>query len=97
MSRVLSTSNGTPVSESNPLPVKVAGGGGGADGKSAYEIAVDNGFVGSEEDWLVSLKGTKGDKGDDGAPGVKGADGFGTEVQYNDIIARLDALEAPEG
>ena len=38
-------------------------------------------------------KGAKGDKGDTGAPG---ADGFGTETQYNDIIARLEALETPE-
>ena len=35
-------------------------------------------------------KGAKGDKGD------PGADGFGTEAQYNDIIARLEALETPE-
>ena len=27
----------------------------GADGKSAYEIAVDNGFVGTEQEWLDSL------------------------------------------
>ena len=26
--------------------------------KSAYEIAVDNGFSGTEEEWLESLKGT---------------------------------------
>ena len=26
-------------------------------GKSAYEIALDNGFSGSEQDWLESLKG----------------------------------------
>ena len=41
-------------------------------------------------------KGAKGDKGDTGAPGADGADGFGTEAQYNDIIARLEALETPE-
>ena len=50
-------------------------------------------------------KGDKGDKGDPGADGAKGAkgdkgdpgaDGFGTEAQYNDIIARLEALETPE-
>ena len=38
-------------------------------GKSAYEIAVDNGFIGTETEWLESLKGSdgaKGDKGDDG-------------------------------
>ena len=28
----------------------------GTDGKSAYEIAVENGFVGTEEEWLESLK-----------------------------------------
>ena len=40
--------------------------------------------------------GAKGDKGDTGAQGPAGADGFGTEAQYNDIIARLEALEAAE-
>ena len=80
-------------------PYYVAGGGAGEPGKSAYEIAVEHGFVGSEEEWLASLKGEKGDKGDkgdrgeQGLPGKDGADGFGTEAQYNDIIARLEALE----
>lgn len=80
-------------------PYYIAGGGAGEPGKSAYEIAVEHGFVGSEEDWLASLKGEKGDKGDkgdrggQGLPGKDGADGFGTEAQYNDIIARLEALE----
>ena len=39
--------------------------------------------------------GAKGDKGDKGDAGAPGADGFGTEAQYNDIIARLEALETP--
>lgn len=43
------------------------------DGKSAYEIAVDNGYVGSEEEWLESLKGTDGT---DGVNGVNGKDGL---------------------
>lgn len=42
------------------------GGGSGAAGKSAYEIAVDNGFIGTETKWLESLKGSDGDKGDNG-------------------------------
>ena len=29
----------------------------GKDGKSAYQIALDNGFVGTEKEWLDSLKG----------------------------------------
>jgi serine protease Do len=36
-----------------------------ADGKSAYEIAVDNGFVGTEGEWLASLKGSSGKNGAD--------------------------------
>lgn len=36
---------------SNPEPMKISG-------KSAYDIAVDNGFKGSEKEWLDSLKGT---------------------------------------
>lgn len=33
----------------------------GADGKSAYDIAVDNGFKGNEAEWLESLKGKDGE------------------------------------
>lgn len=32
----------------------------GVDGKSAYEIAVEHGFTGSESEWLESLKGKDG-------------------------------------
>ena len=32
----------------------------GADGKSAYQVAVDNGFSGTEPEWLNSLKATGG-------------------------------------
>ena len=52
-----------------------------ADGKSAYDIAVENGFVGSESEWLDSLvgkdgeKGDKGDKGDTGDRGLTGWEG----------------------
>ena len=47
----------------------LAGADGGSDGKSAYEIAVDRGFAGTEEEWLVSLVGPKGDKGEPGQDG----------------------------
>lgn len=48
----------------------------GAPGKSAYEVALDNGYQGSETEWLNSLKmGPKGDKGDKGDPGEPGKDG----------------------
>lgn len=47
----------------------------GADGKSAYEIAVENGFAGSEAQWLRSLKGAQGDKGEKGDTGATGPQG----------------------
>lgn len=47
----------------------------GAAGKSAYEIALQNGFTGTEADWLTSLKGQKGDTGAKGEPGEKGERG----------------------
>lgn len=42
------------------------------DGKSAYEVAVENGFVGTESAWLNSLKGTDGGKGTAGTAGKDG-------------------------
>ena len=38
----------------------------GEDGPSAYQVAVNNGYKGSQTDWLASLVGPKGDKGDRG-------------------------------
>ena len=38
----------------------------GDPGKSAYEIAVDEGYQGSKEEWLNSLKGADGSPGKDG-------------------------------
>ena len=44
----------------------------GENGKSAYQIALENGFVGNEEAWLASLVGPTGPQG---APGRNGSDG----------------------
>ncbi len=38
-------------------------------GLSAYDIAVKNGFTGSEQEWLESLKGEAGENGADGKDG----------------------------
>lgn len=38
----------------------------GKDGKSAYEVAKANGFEGTEQEWLESLRGEQGEKGDKG-------------------------------
>ena len=47
----------------------------GKDGRSAYEIAIENGFVGTTAEWLESLKGRDGIDGKDGLPGKDGKDG----------------------
>lgn len=44
-------------------------------GLSAYQVACGNGFDGTEEEWLASLKGDKGDQGNTGAKGPKGDKG----------------------
>ena len=49
---------------------------------SAYAIAVEHGFEGTEEDWLASLKGEKGDQG--------------TGLDLRGLIASTDELPEPE-
>ena len=55
--------------------VKQAKEAGTFDGQSAYALAVQLGYTGSESAWIASLKGAKGDKGDPGAQGPEGATG----------------------
>ncbi len=75
-------------------------GGPGAAGASAYEVAVANGFVGTEPQWLASLVGAPGADGADGAAGpsayqVAVAGGFvGTEAQW---LASLVGPTGPAG
>ncbi len=47
----------------------------GADGASAYEVAVANGFTGTEAEWLDSLVGPTGATGATGPTGPTGATG----------------------
>lgn len=47
----------------------------GKDGLSAYELAKENGFVGTVAEWLESLKGADGLPGRDGIDGKNGTDG----------------------
>jgi hypothetical protein len=46
----------------------------GFDGESAYDVAVKNGFEGTEQEWLTSLKGEKGEQGEQGI-GIQGEKG----------------------
>lgn len=47
----------------------------GQNGLSAYEIAKNGGFIGSEDEWLASLKGEKGEQGEQGIQGIQGVQG----------------------
>lgn len=47
----------------------------GTNGKSAYEVAVANGYTGTQAQWLASLKGADGAPGKDGSAGKDGRDG----------------------
>lgn len=75
------------------------GGGGsgsnGADGDSAYEIAVNNGFSGTETEWLASLVGASGSVGVDGdsAYEIAVSNGFvGSEQDWlNSLIGQSGA------
>jgi hypothetical protein len=54
----------------------VSGSGGGADGRSAYQVAVQNGFSGTQSQWLASLVGATGSTGAQGATGSTGPQGI---------------------
>ncbi len=47
----------------------------GKNGKSAYELAVEKGFTGTEAEYLASLKGADGKKGEKGERGEQGMAG----------------------
>lgn len=47
----------------------------GIQGLSAYQVAVQEGFVGTAEEWLQSLKGDQGEQGPQGDPGPQGEPG----------------------
>ena len=72
----------------------------GINGKSAFEIAVENGFVGTEAEWLESLKGKDGVDGKDGEQGSPGKDGvtpnmseYSTKDDYEDLQQKLQSLK----
>lgn len=67
----------------------------GANGTAGTAgVKGDTGAAGAKGDkGDTGTAGTAGAKGDKGDAGAKGADGFGTKVEYDDIIARLVKLE----
>lgn len=74
----------------------------GIEGKSAYEVAVANGFEGTEEEWLESLKGPQGEQGDTGADGKSAYDyaveaGYeGTEEEFAESLVASHSASATD-
>ncbi len=56
-------------------------------GKSAYEIAKDHGFTGTEEEWLESLKGDKGQNGLNGKDGVNFNEDYTATDLYEEMVS----------
>lgn len=79
-----------------PAGADGAPGADGADGASAYEVAVADGFVGTEDEWLASLVGPQGPQGDTGATGPAGADGA-TGPQGDPGEPGADGATGPKG
>lgn len=85
----------------------------GNPGKSAYELAVDQGFSGTESQWLESLKkgpaGPQGQPGKDGQNGIDGKDGKsayelakeqgfkGTESEWLKSLVGPEGPQGPQG
>ena len=64
----------------------------GDSGLSAYEIAKEEGYVGSKQEWLISLKGEQGAQGEQGIQGVPGKDAALSPEQESSI-AQVSVLK----
>lgn len=102
------TSDGNTITITSTAPAGPAGPAGtngtnGADGLSAYDIAVSEGFSGTESQWLDSLRGPQGIQGEAGDTGAAGQSAYalavalgfvGTEAQW---IASLKGVKGDIG
>lgn len=69
---------------------------GRVQGLSAYEISTQKGFIGTEEEWIASLKGepfTYADFTEEQLANLKGEKGDKGEIAYSDIVDNLESLE----
>lgn len=77
----------------------------GLDGRSAYEVAVDDGFTGSQQEWLESLQGRDGVDGLNGSASVTGGknittttdDSGVTTISLNDNVQVADRIGVEGG
>ena len=69
----------------------------GNDGKSAYELAVEKGYQGTEEEWLASLNGSNGNDGDDGKSAYELAVENGYQGTEEEWLASLKGSAGDQG
>lgn len=69
----------------------------GADGESAYDVAVDNGFVGTESQWLASLVGPEGAEGPAGPQPPLGDAGDGPTIALKSDDPTTTNARTPTG
>ena len=68
----------------------------GIEGKSAYQIAVEKGFIGTETEWIASLKGEIGPMGPQGIQGKTGPQGIQGEIGPQGIQGEIGPI-GPQG
>lgn len=69
----------------------------GENGLSAYELAVQEGFIGSLAEWLESLKGNDGKDGTDGVNGQDGFSAYEIALKHGFIGTESEWLESLKG
>ena len=68
----------------------------GVDGKSAYQIWLDNGNVGTEQDFLESLRGPKGDAGESNLKDAAVENGVLTITKADGTEVKVPASKCPD-
>ena len=69
----------------------------GANGQSAYELAVDKGYTGTLDEWLEALKGNNGTNGNDGKSAYELAVEKGYSGTLDDWLEDLQGDTGAEG
>ena len=88
------------LTDSSTSTFQVRNGAAGGQGKSAYQSAVDTGYIGSESEWVESLQGEPGRPGPQGSPGIPGESAYEIAVDagfIGDEAAWLESLKGAPG
>lgn len=88
------------LTDSSTSTFQVRNGSAGGPGKSAYQSAVDTGYIGSESEWVESLQGEPGRPGTPGRPGDPGLSAYEIAVDagfIGDEAAWLESLKGAPG